>query len=321
MSQLNDSDVPVPSVDAGLRARTTRRRWKRIGISLAAIGGLLLAPQAFASATPAKAQGGMVIVPKSLTASSALAAPTTPPAGKAWIQGTLTDQAGHPLDNLNVEIWAAPTAAGRAPAGGPVASNLTYAGTGPGQAHGVFRVEVPSNAPYVVAFSVVNGVEDGDAYRGEAYGSARPIMARTSVGAAGLKAGTTLKVSGAAAPGRILDLGTTQLVHQGRVASTLKVKSPKKVTVGDKVNLKYTVKSKYVSAPTGKVQVKINGKKIKDRLTKLDKGTGSVKLPKLKKPGNYHVTVTYKGSSTVAKAKPDTAKFTVKKPKKGKGKK
>ena len=81
-----------------------------------------------------------------------------PPAGESWIQGRLTDQAGHNLNNVNVEAWPMDPNASV-----PVASNLSYAGAPADGRHqsGVFRLAVPG-ASYRITISTIDGQEDGD---------------------------------------------------------------------------------------------------------------------------------------------------------------
>ncbi len=227
-----------------------------------------------------------------------LAAAPQPAAGNTWIQGVITDQANHPLDNVNVEVWPATPDASV-----PVASNLTYAGV-PADArhqHGVFRVEVPENEPYVIVLSGVSGSEDGDQYRMQTVGGGRPIMARSTRGTA------------KAATGRVLDLGKFQLVHQGRVRATTTAKlAKKKVASGQRAALKVTVTSKHVSAPTGKLLVHVGGKTVTDRLRSTDHGKTTIHLPKLKKAGTHKITVTFPATNTISRSVSKPVKLTVK---------
>ena len=180
-----------------------RRRRARVLVGIAAAGGLVIAPQVLpASANTAPKVGSTHV--------RAAALAVTPPAGSSWIQGILTDQAGHPLNNVNVEAWSTdPTITV------PVASNLTYAGTPADARHqaGVFRLEVPAGTPYRVTLSTIGGQEDGDRFRMQAYGAGRPIMTRA------IPAGLTA--------GRIIGLGKIQLVRQGTVASKTTARAAK----------------------------------------------------------------------------------------------
>jgi hypothetical protein len=221
----------------------------------------------------------------------------TPPAGMTWLQGVLTDQAGHPLDNVNVEVWSSDTQSSA-----PVASNLTYAGTGPTRGHGVFRVEVPMGQPYRLAFSAIGGQQDGDAYRTQWYGGGRPIMALRAGRAAGGVQGI--------ASGRVRDLGKIALVHQGKVASHATA-APVKAKVGQKATLSVRVSSYFVSSPTGKVIVKLKGHKVTRRLSAANHGTAKVRLPKLHRAGKYQASLRYLGSGTV-KPSQGQAKIVVK---------
>lgn len=216
--------------------------------------------------------------------------PTTPPAGKAWLQGALTDQAGHRLDNVNVEVWPRDQTATE-----PIASNLTYAGTSARQQHGVYRVEVPMNEPYRLVFSAIGGKEDGDSFRARWLSGGRPILART----AGRAGGADAK---AVASGRVRNLGTTQLVHQGRVASHAKAATVK-TRVGKKPVIKVRVGSHFVSSPTGKVVVKLKGHKVGRKLSTANHGIVKVRMPKLHRTGRFHASLSYHGSGTVKPSK------------------
>jgi hypothetical protein len=258
-------------------------------------------PRCFALATAAAltfAGGGAVIATSSTSATASadqasatyqLADDPLPAPGKAWIQGVITDQANHALDNVNVEVWPTDPNASE-----PVASNLTYAGTPADlrHQHGVFRVEVPMNVPYVIVLSGVRGAEDGDPYRMTSVGGGRPIMARSGTGA-----GTRL------ADGRVLDLGTFQLARQGRVSAKATADlAKKKVGTGVRARLRVTVSSKFVAAPTGKVVVHVGRKKITDRLRAADHGKTSIRLPRFEKPGKHQVRVTFPATSTIQRA-------------------
>ncbi len=132
MTNPNDPDVPPTSTDAGRPTSRARRFGTPIVASLAVVGGLAVAPQVVpASAAPGTGQW---------TLESQVAAKLAPPPGYVWLEGALTDQAGHRLDNVNVEVWSNDPSATE-----PVASNLTYGGApadGRHQ-HGGYRVQVP----------------------------------------------------------------------------------------------------------------------------------------------------------------------------------
>ena len=295
MSHRNEHEVP-PQPDTSLSASRARRRRTPTLVGVAAIGGLaLVAPQVLpASAHP-------VVVSASSMKVTARAA--QPPAGSSWIQGVLTDQAGHPLNNVNVEAWPMDTEAAE-----PVASNLTYAGSPADNRHqsGVFRLEVPAGTPYRITFSAVGGVEDGDRFRMQDYGSGRPIMARAS------SPGQRARASAVVAPsGRIINLGTTQLVRQGTVSSKTTARLGRaKVKAGRRGTLIVRVTSPFVSNVTGKVQVRVSGKKITDRLATYDHGRTKIRLPKLKR-GRHGVSVMFQGTNTVAPSKAKTVRLIV----------
>jgi len=282
---------------------STRSRSRRQGARRGATAALVLATAGALTATGAiTLASGASAADRGTSASSAnLKLPKAPPAGKAWLQGVLTDQAGHALDNVNVEVWPNDPAATE-----PIASNLTYAGTSARQQHGVYRVEVPMNQPYRLAFSAIGGKEDGDAFRTRWYAGGRAIQARVMGRAAGPVQ--------AKAAGRVRDLGTTPLVHQGHVASHAKA-AREKTRVGKKPVLKVRVTSHFVSNPTGKVVVKVKHHKVTRRLSAANHGKIKVRLPKIHRTGKFKATVRYLGSGTVKPSKTHT-KVVVKRRKK-----
>ena len=285
--------------DPGSRPHPLARRRARLLVAACAAGGLLLAPEVLpASAAPATTAAPTV----------SGAARLAPPAGMAWIQGVVTDQAGHPLDNVNVEVWGTDTALPTE----PVASNLSYAGTPADQQHqrGVFRIEVPGGTAYRLTFSTVGGREDADLYRMRAPRGGAPLMTRAAAGAASTATAGAL----ALAPGRVLDLGKVQLARHGQVASKVKVtvagkggKGGKggKVRVAQKPGagavtaLRVRVRSKYVSNPTGQLRIRIGKKTVKKHLARSAGGRMRVRLPDLD-PGRHRIRVKYRGSDTVA---------------------
>ena len=100
-----------------------------------------------------------------------------PPSGMVWVQGVLTDQAGHGLDNVNVEVWPSDPAATA-----PIGSNLTYGGFPQDgrHGHGAYRVEVPARS--ALPDRVLRRGRRGGRRRlpAESYGQGRPIMFRSS---------------------------------------------------------------------------------------------------------------------------------------------
>ena len=270
----------------------TRRRIPVL-IGLTAAGSLALASQVM----PASAES----VHRAGTRSAAVAQIPTPPAGEAWIQGALTDQAGHRLNNVNVEVWSTDTNATE-----PVASNLSYAGAPADGRHqnGVYRVAVPSGTPYILTFSTLSGQEDGDLFRAQAYGSGRPIATRSD--------SPSLQGTPVMAPaGRVINLGTTQMVRQGTVSSKTTARLGGKVKAGKRGKLTVRVTSPFVSNVTGKVTVKIGKKKLTHRLTAAEHGRSTINLPKLS-TGNHKAVVQFQGTNTVAASKAKPVKVKVK---------
>ncbi len=280
--------------------KAPKRRRTPILVGVAAVGSLIVAPQVLpASAEP------VVVSARSSTLTAALA--PTPPAGESWIQGVLTDQAGNKLNNVNVEAWPMdPTASV------PVASNLSYAGAPADGRHqsGVFRLAVPGGTPYRITFSTIGGSEDGDKFRKQAYGGGLAIMTRVPT------AGRPTRVAAVmAASGRVVDLGKTQLVRQGTVASkTTGRLGTKKVSAGQRAKLSVRVTSRFVTNVTGKVLVKVAGKSITTRLGSASHGKATIQLPKLKKPLPGHREVRRHQHSCVVEGRPGATQREVKGP-------
>ncbi len=290
MFDANDPDAPETTSDGGPPASKDHRSRKPvIGVSLAAVAGLIVASQTVL-ASPAPA-----LVPAASGHRGVTAAALVPPAGMTWIEGIVTDQANHGQDDVNVEAW--PRGPG---ATTPAASSLTYGGApdDPRFEHGFFLLEVPSNQPYRIILSTVGGKEDGDPFRMRAYGHGRPIVVRAAVSAAG----------------RIRNLGPIALARHGHVASTTKAVLPKaKVTAGTRAKLRVRVTSRFVTNVTGTVVVHAAGKKLTHRLSPRSHGRSTFKLPHLRKPGRYKVTASFTGSGTVHRSKSKPVRLTVRK--------
>jgi len=287
MSSAHDPDDPVTSVD-GVRRRPRPDRSGRTvaGVAFTAIAAVVLASQTLLA--PAAPAG----VPRSTGLRIASAVALVPPAGMTWIEGVITDQAAHGQDNVNVEAWPRDPAAAA-----PAASALTYGGPPDGSAlHGFFLLQVPSGQAYRIVFSGVAGQEDGDAFRMRAYGHGRPIAVRNL----------------AAAAGRVRDLGTIALARQGHVASRTKaVLAKAKVAAGKRATVRIRVSSRFVTNVTGKVVVRVGGKKVVHRLAGRSHGRTTFKLPHIKRPGRYKVTASYAGSGTVHRSKAKPVRLTI----------
>ena len=239
MSHHNDHQEPNRSDSVSPSSKTRRGRTPFL-VGVAAVGGLILAPQVL----PASAEPLVVSGQSSTQAVSLLA--LTPPPGESWIQGRLTDQAGHKLNNVNVEAWPMDPNAGV-----PVASNLSYAGAPADGRHqsGVFRLAVPGGTPYRLMLSTIDGQEDGDLFRAQTYGNGA-IMTRAT--AAGQRT-TVAKVM--AVPGRVIDLGKVPLARQGTVDSKTQARlGNAKVKASKRAKLNVRVSSPFVSNVTGKVR-------------------------------------------------------------------
>ncbi len=287
MSDVNDPDIRGTRTD-GTDPGSTTPRSKRLaaGISLTAIAGLVVALQT------AQASPGVAVGHGSPSHRGASAVALVPPEGMTWIEGVITDQAAHGQDNVNVEAWPRDPAAVA-----PVASALTYGGPPDGSAlHGFFLLQVPSDQAYRIVFSGVAGQEDGDAFRMKSYGHGRPIAVRNL----------------AAAAGRVRDLGTIALARQGHVVSKTKaVLARARVAAGKRATVRIKVSSPFVTNPTGKVVVRVGGKKVVHGLGARSHGKATFKLPHLKRAGKYKVTTSYAGSGTVHRSKAKPVKLTI----------
>lgn len=236
----------------------------------AVLGAVPQALPAGAASTPAPADAAAVV-------------PAAPPRGHAWIEGTLTDQAGRTHDGINVEAWST------GPGEEIVASNLTYAGDDAAHPHGVYRLEVPFGT-YRLVFSRPSGEVD-DEFRTQWYQNRRTVEVD--------ERGTRL-------------LGTTELVHEGQVASVTTAKlSATKVKAGGKATVTVTVASPWVSNVGGVVVVRVGGRKLSDRLTAGDHGRTRLTLPKLRRPGTYPVLASFAGTDTVRKSAARPARLKV----------
>jgi hypothetical protein len=287
MSDVNDPEVRGACTDGtDRRSRTARSKRLAAGISLTAIAGLVVALLA------AQASPGVAVAHAAPGHRSASAVALVPPAGMTWIEGVITDQAAHGQDDVNVEAWPRDPSAVA-----PVASALTYGGPPDGSAlHGFFLLQVPSAQAYRIVFSAVAGQEDGDAFRMRAYGHGRPIAVRNL----------------AVAAGRVRDLGTIALARQGHVASRTKVVLARaKVAAGKRATVRIRVSSAFVTNVTGKVVVRVGGKKAVHRLAGRSHGRAAFKLPHIKKAGRYKVTAAYAGSGTVHRSKAKPVRLTI----------
>lgn len=252
---------------------------RRIAAALATCGVLLAAPHALPAQAAVPASGG----------ASALAA-ARPPAGKAWLTGIITDQAGHTLNDVNVEAW-------RVDGDQPelVASSRTYESTRKDGQNGFFNLEVPIHASYQVLISVDQGQEDDDAFRMQTYVAPN--------GNDELKVGLRKE----------RDLGTTEIARQAAQPSRTKARvSPAKVKAGKKAKVTVTVTCTNVDPVTGKVVAVVGHKKVSGTLKATSHGRVTLTLPKLKKPGKYTVKATYLGNDVVKKSSAKV-KLTVKK--------
>lgn len=233
-------------------------------LALAVAGGMLITPQVLpASATTQSAAG---------SSAAALAAPL-PPVGKAWLVGIVTDQAGHPLQDVSVQAWSTDPEATE-----PVASDLTYENVLLDNQQGFFRLEVPIHAEYLIVMSS----DTGDPFRTFQYNGGEPVKV-------GLR--------------RERKLGTSEIARTAlqKSATTAKLSSAS-VKVNKQAKITITVKCKNVAPVLGKVTAAVGGKKVAGTLKQSSNGKITLTLPKLKKPGKYTVEAWYLGDRYVKKS-------------------
>jgi hypothetical protein len=244
-----------------------------------AIGGLLITPQVLpASAT----------APGSSDASAAALADPRPPVGNAWLVGVVTDQAGHPLQDVTVEAWQADPETGAPTATAPTASDITYENVAEDNQEGYFRLEVPIHDYYVIVIS-----RPTDDFRTFRYNGGDPIKA-------GLR--------------KVRQLGTSQISYlEAQTSRTSAKLSPSTVKVNKPAKVTVTVACKNVDPVLGKVTAAVGGKKVIGTLKQSSKGKITLTLPKLKKAGKYPVVVSFVGDSFVQKSTAKKLTLTVKK--------
>jgi hypothetical protein len=240
------------------------RRPAAVIAAILACGALVATSQVLpASATPAGADGAQP---------AAAADAPKPPKGKAWLVGVITDQAGHPLQDVNVEAWPDDPDATE-----PTASDLTYENLLTGK-QGYYRLEVPIHASYRIVVSA----DTEDPYRTFQYNDGDPI-----------KAGTR----------KVRKLGTSEIARVALQPSKTTVKAkPATVKAGKTATLTVTVLCKNVEPVTGKVAITLDGKKVKKSPFSLKQGTAVVKLAAPKQAGKHDVEVSYLGDPYVKKS-------------------
>lgn len=219
---------------------------------------------------------------------SALAGgPAHPAAGRAWVQGVLTDQAGHPRDGINVEAYAVGGSSST-----PVASSITYANPDDSHPHGFFRLFVPAGKSQVV-LSATDAREDRDDYRLQWFGARQKLTVLSK---------------------QVRDLGSIALVHRGSVPSTTTARLlDATVPAGERAVLKLQVGSAFVRPVTGTVSVTVDGRRLDPLvLTAGDGGAARLRLPLLR-PGTHDVVVAFAGSSTVKGSTAAPVRLTVRK--------
>ena len=246
-----------------------------------AIGGLLITPQVL----PASAAA-----PTSSEASALAVADPRPPVGKAWLVGAVTDQAGHPHQDVTVEAWLADPETGEPTGTEPTASDLTYENVLDDNQEGYFRLEVPIHAYYLI---VISRATDDD-FRTFQYNDGQPI-----------KVGVH----------KVRQLGTSEIAFvKAQTSKTSAKLSPSTVKVNKQAKITITVTCANVDPVLGKVTAAVGGKKVTGTLKQTSKGKITLTLPKLKKPGKYTVEAWYLGDSFTKKSTtPKKLTLTVKK--------
>lgn len=102
------------------------------------------------------------------------------------------------------------------------------------------------------------------------------------------------------------------MVRQGTVSSKTTARlGHRKITAGKRGKLTVRVTSPFVSNVTGKVTVRIGGKRLTNRLTASEHGRSTIRLPKLS-PGSHKAVVQFRGTDTVAASKAKPVKVKVK---------
>jgi hypothetical protein len=248
---------------------------RRLAAALVASAALAVAAPALpGSAAPAGPDGLGGADGSSFTLPAA-----QPPAGKAWLVGVITDQAGHPLQDVGVEAWLDDPAATE-----PTASDLTYENVANDQ-QGYFRLEVPTGASYRIVVSA----DPEDPYREFDYNGGKPV-----------KVGQRT----------VRDLGASEIARVDRQPSKTGAKvKPGTVKAGKAATITITVTCENVDPVLGKVTATLGGKKVTGVLKAKGHGKVTLPLPKLKKPGSYTVQASYLGDSYVKKS---ATKVTVK---------
>lgn len=136
--------------------------------------------------------------------------------------------------------------------------------------------------------------------------------ARVTLPKKALKPGThKLEVSYRGVDGQLAPSTTTARLTVTKAKAKVTAKAAKKKVRRDaRARIKVTVKTAGLT-PSGKVTVKIAG--AKKRTVKLKKGRATVRIaiPRSAKPGKKKVTVTYRGSNLIAKAKLKKSLITV----------
>lgn len=242
---------------------------------------------------------GPVAAAAPASAAALLAAPDSPPQGRAWLEGLVVDQAGRPLDNVVVQAF---DARDDDPDADPVATWITYADPADGPAHGFYRLYVPQgeDAAFDVRFSSPEG--SFDPYRSRDLGAPHEVGGHSEQ------------------RGIVQELGTTVMTLERQAEARVGLSPSRDVTrPGRSARLGVTVTSPDVDPVTGKVVLAVDGRtRGQQVLTRRADGRAAFTLPALK-PGKHTLVVRYAGSALVEAATGRTVVKVDQPPKKGKG--
>ncbi len=247
----------------------------------------LFAGAVTAAILPSVGGASQAAAPSSLDAATVAAlvaaTPSEPAPGRAWIQGVVIDQAGRPLDGIQVSATSTVH-----PEDGPVASWLTYAAPADGPQHGFFRLYVPRGkaATYDIDFS--SPTDAADPYR------ARSLPDAVDVGR-GSRTGLIVKT------------GPVVMRLQRQAAARVSLDPSRNVTrPGSDATLATEVVSREVDPVTGRLQLEVDGRERGVRtLTAQSHGRAVFALPDLR-PGRHTLAVSYAGSRDVRAARSTT---------------
>ncbi len=266
---------PTPPSPSGPRRRL------RVAGGVVGVGALTLA------LVPSLGSSSVAAVPQAGAAETAalLAAPDAPPAGRAWIEGQVVNQAGRPLDGIVVEAYRPGDLASLARRAdvSPVASWITYADPDvDGPAHGFFRLYVPRSGSGVYVLKASSLPDATDPYE------ARVLDDEAVFVGAGRSTGV------------VEDVGEVEMSLARRADSAMRLGASRSVSrTGRGGRLSVAVASPDVTTITGRLRLEIDGRARASRsLRPTDRGRAVFAMPRLR-PGRHRISVDYLGSPDV----------------------